>query len=115
LKRAERFVRTIVGGTWMRLITLSLAAAGALALAACSGGEDTAATDAAEAGADTGAMAPADGSMAPTDGSMPAGSGTTNPDGTMTSPDGTTTSPGTAPPPTLPPEGDTPGTTPPAQ
>ena len=100
----------------MRLITLSLAAAGALALAACSGGEDTTATEAADAGADTGAMAPADGTMAPTDGSMPAdGATTTNPDGSMTSPDGTTTTPGTNPPPTLPPEGDTPGTTPPAQ
>ena len=79
----------------IRIITLA-AAAGTLALAACSGQNDTVKTDAA---ADTAATAPVDGTMAPADGT------TAPPTADQTTPAApdATTPPGTTPP-TLPPE-----------
>ena len=84
----------------MKLMTITAAALGAFALAACTPAEDETAEDAAAVGAETSTTAaPTDGTMAPADGTM----GTT-PDATApANPDGTTTPPGQTPP-TLPPE-----------
>ena len=84
----------------MKLMIITTAALGALALAACTPAEDDAAPDAATMEAETSTMAPAtDGAMAPTDGTAgatPEGTTPVNPDGLGTPPDKT--------PPTLPPE-----------
>ena len=56
----------------MRIKPLAIAAAGALALAACSSGDDAVQTEpATDAAADTAAATPADGAMAPSDGAAP--------------------------------------------
>ncbi len=91
--------------------TLILAAAAALALTACSGGDDAPRTDAApQAAVEAAATAPSDAAMAPSDGPAPTPSGSVtpgNPDGTyppgQTPPvlptEPATTSPATSPPP----------------
>ncbi|HZV84456.1 MAG TPA: hypothetical protein VFF48_05660 [Brevundimonas sp.] len=88
----------------MNFRIISLAAAGALALAACSGQDDTAKTDAAAMAAeDTSAMAPADtGAMGTTggamDGSATGATGATGTTGTTGSTGATTgQTPGTLP------------------
>ena len=91
----------------MKLMIIT-AAAGALALAACTPATEETAEDAAAVGTETTATAPADLTVPPDGTATPDTTGTVNPDGSTTPPGQT--------PPTLPPEptdGSTPPTTPP--
>lgn len=84
----------------MKLMIITTAALGALALAACTPAEDDAAPDAATMEAEISTTAPAaDSAMSPTDGATGATPEATTP----VNPDGLGTPPGKTPP-TLPPE-----------